>query len=274
MTRGFVYASAAIALCAGILFAAFPELDLQVAAWFFDHDESKFPLSTTAWSNATRHIANWIPWLLVLPAVAALLFKLIYPTSPMRMQPSAVIFLIASFLIGPGIVTNVVLKDNWGRPRPNHVQQFAGTMSFVPWWQPGGDCPHNCSFVSGEASQAFWTVAPAVLAPPQLRTFALAGAAVFGASVSALRVAFGRHFVSDVIFSGVFTIATIMALYRLLLHPIRRNDAKLERKIERVAVRLHQATAGLLAGSGQVLTFAGTALRDSGQHLHKRVAAL
>jgi lipid A 4'-phosphatase len=151
---------------------------------------------------------------------------------------------------------------------------FAGTMSFVPWWQPGGDCPHNSSFVSGEASQAFWTVAPAVLAPPQLRTFALAGAAVFGASVSALRVAFGRHFVSDVIFSGISTVAIIMALYRLLLHPFRRNDAKLERGIERVAVRLHQATAGLLAGSGQALTFAGTALRDSGQHLHKRVAAL
>ena len=274
MTRGFLYASGAIAVCAGILFAAFPDLDLQVAGWFFDHDESKFPLSTTAWSNATRHFANWIPWLLVLPAVAVLVFKLVYPTLPMRMQPSVVVFLIASFLIGPGIVTNVVLKDNWGRPRPNHVQQFAGTLSFVPWWQPGGDCRRNCSFVSGEASQAFWTVAPAILAPPQIRPFALAGAAVFGASVSALRVAFGRHFVSDVIFSGIFTIAIIVALYRLLLDPIKRNDAKLERSIEQVAVRFHQGTAALLGASGHALTFAGTALRDSGRHLHNRVASL
>jgi lipid A 4'-phosphatase len=272
--RGFVYASTAIALCAAVLFAVLPDLDLQVADWFFDHDEGKFPLSTTAWSNATRHFANWIPWLLVLPAIAALVLKLIDPTLPMRMQPSVAMFLLASFLIGPGIVANVVLKDNWGRPRPNHVQQFAGTSSFVPWWQPGGDCRRNCSFVSGEASQAFWTVAPAALAPPQIRPVALAGAAIFGASVSALRVAFGRHFVSDVIFSFILTIAVIVGLYRLLLDPIKRNDAKLERIIERVAVRLHQATGALLAASGHVLTFAGTALRDSGRHLHNRVAAL
>jgi lipid A 4'-phosphatase len=274
VTRGFLYASTAIALCAAVLFAVLPDLDLQVADWFFDHDEGKFPLSTTAWSNATRHVANWVPWLLILPAIGALVFKLVYPALPMRMQPSAAMFLVASFLIGPGIVTNVVLKDNWGRPRPNHVQQFAGTLSFVPWWQPGGDCRHNCSFVSGEASQAFWTVAPAILAPPQIRPFALTGAAIFGVSVSALRVAFGRHFVSDVIFSGIFTIAIIMALYRLLLHPIKRNDAKLERFIERVAVGLHQGTAAILAASGHALTFAGTALRDGGRHLHNRVAAL
>lgn len=274
MTRGWLYASTAIAVCSGILFAALPDLDLQVADWFFDHDKSKFPLATTGWSDATRRFANWIPWLLVLPAIAALLLKLIYPRSPMRMQPSVVVFLVASFLIGPGIVTNVVLKDNWGRPRPNHVQQFAGPSSFVPWWQPGGECRRNCSFVSGEASQAFWTVAPALLAPPQLRPLALAGAAVFSASVSSLRVAFGRHFVSDVVFAGIFTIAIIVLLYRLLLDPIRRNDDMLERRIELVAIRLHQGSAACLAGAGNALTFAGTALRVSGRHLHNRVAAL
>jgi lipid A 4'-phosphatase len=35
---------------------------------------------------------------------------------------------------------------------------------------------------------------------------------------------FGRHFVTDVIFAGVVTIAVVAALYLLLLDPIRRNE--------------------------------------------------
>jgi hypothetical protein len=67
--------------------------------------------------------------------------------------------------VGPGLTANLVLKENWGRPRPNSVEQFAGNAPFQPWWRPSQSCQRNCSFVSGEASQAFWTVAPASLAP-------------------------------------------------------------------------------------------------------------
>jgi lipid A 4'-phosphatase len=87
VARGWLYASIAVGLCIGIVFAAFPALDLQVADWFFDHDAAKFPLATAGWSNLVRRIANWIPWLLMLPAVGALLLKLVFPSSPMRVQP-------------------------------------------------------------------------------------------------------------------------------------------------------------------------------------------
>jgi lipid A 4'-phosphatase len=140
-----------------------------------------------------------------------------------------------SFLIGPGLASNVLLKENWGRPRPNSVQQFAGAAPFQPWWRPGGTCKRNCSFVSGAASQAFWTMAPASLAPPQIRPIALSGAVVFGAAVGSLRVVFGR---------------------------------------ERVSVALHRLIGAALGGAGQVLAGAGSTLRSTGQHLHKRVACL
>jgi membrane-associated phospholipid phosphatase len=182
--------------------------------------------------------------------------------------------LLGSFLIGPGVTSNLLLKENWGRPRPNSVRQFAGTAEFQPWWHPSGACKRNCSFVSGEASQAFWAVAPASLAPPQVRPVALGAAIVFGTAVGSLRVVFGRHFVSDIVFAGIITIAIVFAFYRLLLDPIRRNDARLERGIERVSIGLHRSIGAGLGAAGQALASAGTSLRSTAQHLHKRVACL
>jgi lipid A 4'-phosphatase len=117
-------------------------------------------------------------------------------------------------------------------------------------------------------------MAPASLAPPQVRPFALAGAAIFGTAVGSLRIVFGRHFVTDVVFAGLITLVVVVALYRLLLDPIRRNDARLERGIERVSVVLHRLIGAALGAAGRVLAGAGSSLHSTGQHLHKRVACL
>ena len=274
VTRNWLLASVAVGVLVGVLFAAFPLWDLEIAGLFFDPNSAKFPLSIDYSANIIRRIANWIPFLLLAPAVFVLLRKLAFPSSKMLMAPSVVVFLVGSFLLGPGLTSNLLLKENWGRPRPNFVQQFAGSETFQPWWHPSSACKRNCSFVSGEASQAFWTVAPASLAPPQIRPVALGGAVLFGTAVGAMRVVFGRHFLTDIVFAGVITIAIVMALYRLLLDPLRRNDERLERGMTRASVALHRGLAAGLAGAGWVLSKAGAALREAGQHLRERVACL
>jgi len=274
VSRGFSLSFIALGLALAALFAAYPSWDMRVAEWFFDPEAAKFPLAVDYEWNVARRVANWVPIVLLLPAFFTLLCKLVFPNERMLMAPSIVLYLLGSFVIGPGLTSNVLLKENWGRPRPNGVQQFAGAASFQPWWRPGGRCKRNCSFVSGEASQAFWTMAPASLAPSQVRPIALGGAAVFGLAVGSLRVVFGRHFVTDVVLAGLITIAVVLALYRLLLDPLRRNDARLERGVERVSVALHRLIAAALGATGQALAGAGSALRSTGQHLHKRVACL
>jgi uncharacterized membrane protein YfcA len=117
-------------------------------------------------------------------------------------------------------------------------------------------------------------VAPASLAPPQFRPLAYGAAVLFGASVGTMRVMFGRHFVSDVVFAGVITILIVAGLYRLLLDPVRRNDARLEKGMERVSVALHRWTGTLLAGAGAGLAAAGASLKETGRHLQKRIACL
>lgn len=274
VVRGWLLASAALGLVLGAVFAVYPVIDLEVARLFFNDQAAKFPLSTTYEWNLVRRLANWIPFLFLAPALFALIRKMVFPGSKMMMAPSVVIFLIGSFIIGPGLTSNLLLKENWGRPRPNQVHQFAGAADFQPWWRPSEECPRNCSFVSGEASQAFWVVAPASLAPPQVRATAMGAAVVFGAAVGGMRVIFGRHFVSDIIFAGIITIAIVMGLYRLLLDPVRRNDARLEKAIERTSIALHRGIAALLGGAGTVLAHAGGTLRHTGQHLHKRIGCL
>jgi lipid A 4'-phosphatase len=274
VTRNWLLASVAVGVLVGVLFAAFPFWDLEIAGLFFDPTAAKFPLSIDYSANIIRRIANWIPFLLLAPAVFVLLRKLALPSSKMLMAPSVVVFLVGSFLLGPGLTSNLLLKENWGRPRPNFVQQFAGSETFQPWWHPSSACKRNCSFVSGEASQAFWTVAPASLTPPQIRPFALGGAVLFGTAVGAMRVVFGRHFVTDIVFAGVITVAIVMALYRLLLDPLRRSDERMERAIVLASRALYRGLAAGLAGAGWVLSKAGAALRQTGQHLRERVARL
>jgi hypothetical protein len=89
-----------------------------------------------------------------------------------------------------------------------------------------------------------------------------------------LRVAFGRHFTSDIILAAVITIAIVIGFYRLLLNPIRRNDARLEKAIERGAIALHKGTSRVLAGAGAALAYSGGALGRAGRRWQNHIASL
>ena len=126
------------------------------------------------------------------------------------------IFLIATMAIGPGLIVNLGLKDHWGRPRPYQTQDFSGPSPFRPWYETDGACKRNCSFVSGEASTGFWMVAPASLLPPPWRGPAIVAAFAFGIGASLLRLAFGGHYLSDVLLGGLFTLIVIEIARRLI----------------------------------------------------------
>ena len=97
------------------------------------------------------------------------------------------------------------------------------------------------------------------------------GAAVlYGLTVGSLRVGFGRHFLSDVLFAGIFTIGVILLFYYLLLAPGRRNDAALEARLDKIAFALHRGIAVLLTGIGTSLAQLGSGLRNAGHRLLRR----
>jgi membrane-associated PAP2 superfamily phosphatase len=118
------------------------------------------------------------------------------------------------------------------------VTEFGGPEPFVPWWDPRGGCDKNCSFVAGEGAGAFWTLAPAAVAPPAMRAAAYAAALAFGAGVSGFRITFGAHFLSDVIFAGVFTFLVIWLVHGLIYRwaTTRLSDAQVESVLERITL--------------------------------------
>ena len=135
------------------------------------------------------------------------------------------IFLVATVAIGPGLLVNLSLKDHWHRPRPINTQEFSGPSDFKPWYESDGACKKNCSFVSGEAATGFWMVAPAMVLPPPWRGPAILAAFAFGVAASLLRVAFGGHYLSDVLLGGLVTLIVI-EIARMLMWPAGEDPAE------------------------------------------------
>jgi lipid A 4'-phosphatase len=216
MNRTGLFIALSLALVAGLLFGIFPELDLKLAALFYDAPTRSFPLKFNAYAAIARDGAMWIAWGLAIPAIAALVIKLLRPDRPLMMSGRAIIFLLMTLILSAGVLTNLAFKSYWGRPRPVLVTQFGGDLPFVPWWDPRGGCDHNCSFFSGEGATAFWTFAPAALTPPPWRPLAYAAATLFGVVTSGLRMAFGGHFFSDVATAGLVTFLLIWLAYGMI----------------------------------------------------------
>jgi len=248
MNRTGLTIALTIGFVAGLICAVDPQLDLDLAGLAFNPARHLFDVNAQPWVQYTREAARGIITLLVLPAFIAILGKLILPRRRMLIEGRAALFLIATLALGPGVLTNVILKDHWGRARPIDVQQFGGSYHFSPWWDPRGDCPENCSFIAGEPSGAFWTLAPAVLAPPELRAVAYGAAIAFGVGVGALRIGAGAHFFSDVVFAGVFTYLLIWAMHGLIYRwPMTRLR---EESIDRVLTQSGEALRDMLAKLG------------------------
>ena len=180
MNRTGLFIALGLALVIGLLFGIFPELDLKLAALFYDPATKSFPLKQSWLAAIARDGAMWIAWALALPSLAAIVVKLVRPDRPLLIPGRAAVFLLVTILLSAVVLTNLTFKSYWGRPRPVVVTQFNGTEQFVPWWDPRGACGRNCSFFSGEGATAFWTYAPAALTPPAWRPLAYAAATLFG----------------------------------------------------------------------------------------------
>ena len=237
MNRTGLFIALALWLVIGVVFGLYPELDLKLAALFFDPATRTFPLKQNGWAEIARNAAMWVSWACVLPSLVALVAKMIRPDRPLMVSGRAIVFLLVTIILSAVILSNLTFKTYWGRPRPVVVTEFAGDQQFVPWWDPRGGCARNCSFFSGEGATAFWTYAPAALAPPAWRPLAYAAATVFGITTSGLRMAFGGHFFTDVAIAGLVTFFVIWLAYALIYRwaATRLTDEQVDAALTRLA---------------------------------------
>ena len=236
MNRTGLFIALGLLLVVGILFGLYPELDLKLAAMFYDAATKTFPLKLNAVAAFARDAAMWIAWAFVLPVDRRADLEGDPAGSPAAgVGPHHHLPAGDASSMSAGVLTNLTFKSYWGRPRPVVVSQFNGPEPFVPWWDPRGTCGRNCSFFSGEGATAFWTYAPAALAPPPWRPLAYVGATVFGIVTSGLRMAFGGHFFTDVAIAGLVTFLVIWLAYALIYRwpRTRLSDERIDAALTR-----------------------------------------
>ena len=237
-----------------VLFGLYPRLDLVVAGWFYDPAAKDFPARLGEAAAFVRDAAMWTAWGFVAPSIVALVVKFMRPEKPLVIPGRTVLFLLLTITLTAGVLSNLAFKSHWGRPRPVMVTEFGGPWEFKPWYDPTGDCPKNCSFFSGEGVTAFWTYAPAALAPPAFRPIAYVAATAFGLATGGLRMAFGGHFLTDVLASGLVAFFVIWLAYAMIYRwpRTRLSDEAVDAAITRFAwpgYRLCQRLFGRKAGS-------------------------
>jgi lipid A 4'-phosphatase len=216
--REFLIGAAALALPLAVVLVANPGIDLAISsavreACALPPRNPGGPWCPTEAVTAARKAFMAV---FLLAACATLIVSIRVVLAQRKwlgLEQARCAFMIAVLLIGPGVVANLILKDNVGRARPRDVIEFGGTKAFTPPLVPSRECPRNCSFVSGEASSMFAVFFALALLLPQYRLGLLMTGLAAGTLAGAVRIVQGAHFLSDVLFAGLFMALTVSLLH-------------------------------------------------------------
>ncbi|TDL77691.1 phosphatase PAP2 family protein [Palleronia sediminis] len=215
--RPLVLCLAAIVVVAAV-FALFPGLDPAVSGWTHFPERGGFSYDAEPAAQRLRNLLrgamNATFALCLVGALMGAAGRRLWAV-PGRVYEWALLV----FALGPGLIVDVLLKSYWGRARPADVTIFGGEARYSPFWLPTDQCADNCSFVSGEgagaAASALALAAILRAAPVADRRPALVVIWGLAGLTGAMRVAMGRHFVSDVVLSFLI-VAAIGAALRLI----------------------------------------------------------
>ncbi|NMM45527.1 phosphatase PAP2 family protein [Rhodospirillaceae bacterium KN72] len=245
-TMGMLNICLGIGVLLASIFLPFPEIDLHAAALFYKGGNDFWLRFTAfnAWSNDfLRPAIGWVAGFLLI----YFLFR--WATIPLARikELTRLGFFLLCIVLATGFVVHAVFKDNWGRARPKHVEIFGGTKEFTPPLLIADQCDRNCSFVSGDASLGYVTLALALMAARRRKLW-IAVSLGAGLGLGLLRMMNGSHFLSDILFSGVITCGSVLLLYRWVI----------ERKLETDFAFLQPTWNALSSGIGALIPSAKT----------------
>ena len=222
------------------IFYAFPQIDIAVSRHFFLVDTCKssdvaakicghFPYGRTAFLETLRTIFFRLPYFVAV----ALLFMLIacyrhHGATFNALRARNLKIALLSLLLGPGLIVNGILKEHWGRPRPINTLDFGGTLDFMQAGSFAGKCISNCSFVSGEAASAGWLLCLLVLIPQPARTGLFLPILAISMLTPLMRLAFGAHFLSDVVLGWLLSVVVFAGIYSLAHSSAEQKILKFE----------------------------------------------
>jgi membrane-associated PAP2 superfamily phosphatase len=196
-------------------------LDIAIQSMLYD-------FTAKSWKYAYHPAVLWMykygtyPAVFLAAAAIAVFFAgFIY--EKMKKHRKASLLIILTMLIAPGVITNLILKNYTGRPRPRDVVEFNGTMNFKQPLElgiPG----KGFSFPCGHCTMGFFFYAAYLILRKKNAAVSFAvlgGSLLYGTAMGFGRMAQGGHFASDVIWAAAITLITAEVLHVFV---VRTND--------------------------------------------------
>ncbi len=249
----FLYILPALVLASGSVLFMVTDLDLAVARPFYHAPGDKWPAGDGFIWQGIYHFGVFPGFLVAVGAFCLLMLGIGRPRLSRYRKISA--YLVLVLAIGAGLVTNALLKDHWGRPRPREVIEFGGEHRFEPLMTIDPSSPGK-SFPCGHATMGFYFFAPGLvfLALGRRRTggLVLLGAVVFGAALGMARTTQGGHFASDTLWAaGVmwFVSAGLFHAFRLHCAPFHEPEEGAATRVPRWIPALTATGLVLLIGA-------------------------
>jgi lipid A 4'-phosphatase len=163
--------------------------------------------------------------LFILVCLLYLVYLIVKYRSYKRILRSGVFFLVIAAAISPGLVVNEVFKENFGRARPRHIEEFNGKREFTGAFTMSDQCKRNCSFSSGHAAMGYFLTAIAYTTNLLYFNRIYLIGIVFGSLVGLSRIVMGGHFLSDVLASAfvvLFLDHVIFILWQMLIKNLKK----------------------------------------------------
>jgi lipid A 4'-phosphatase len=217
-----------VGVISAVVFYVFPEIDLDTAALFYD-GKSGFYGAQSESIHLLRSLILGANVAVVIVATVGLLASLVLKGSWLRLPSIKWLFLFACLIVGPGLTSNALLKDNWGRARPSQIVEFGGSKAYTPPVEPSNQCERNCSFVAGEASTIYIAFFASACLFPSLSGTLVVAAVVAGSLAGLVRMMQGAHFLSDVIFAGV-AMALVAGAVQLIFSAVEQARTRANAK--------------------------------------------
>ncbi|MCK5895167.1 MAG: phosphatase PAP2 family protein [Cocleimonas sp.] len=194
----------------------FSAIDLQVADFFYHPEQSNpWPMGDLPFWKFFYQLGPILSIGIVISTLLIILLSSLKIIGKYY-RPQA-LFILLSFLLGPGLVVNTLFKDNWGRPRPADIKIFGGEEHYIPPLKYNAKGNGN-SFPSGHSSLGFGFIAFWFLWYRKRKiwaNYAFLSTLSLGFLLGYSRMAAGGHFLSDVFWSLWIPLLVSMGLYHL-----------------------------------------------------------
>ncbi len=246
-----------VTLTLSAVFVTFPQIDIALSRLFYVEGEG-FPAGRITALNTFRAFGQYFPLTLTIVLVFGLVLKLVYPSRPSLFPPRFTLYFASLFLLGPALMVNGIFKPFFDRPRPRSIVEFGGQDLFVHAWGLGGDVFDDRSFVSGEAAVVVCLIPLAFFVPIVWRRCVFVLLSLFAALTALNRIAFGAHFLSDVLIAAglMATLSIALAYVFYGRTGAKACDIKLEAAMTDLGHRLHAGRRTAIASISRRLAVA------------------